>query len=460
MKKTFVWLLIVILIGGSVSATLYYIYRNRQTSGPEILRSTQVAIGDLIRTVAASGHINFEQSVDLSFSTSGVVRSIEVQPGERVEQGQIMAELDTTELFQVYEQAEIALAQAKLNMQIGQQEPDAQVVALARSSVNSAAQALESARLGKLASQSDASSIIVQAERDREAAYIKLREASDVQKPDAQNAFNIAVEQEAIARMNAELIIEQAKSQWWSAYYRYKQAEFSLEQLLAPPEQETLRQLQLQVDQAQLNVEQAEFSINDASLLAPFTGFVTQVNVQIGVRPALNQPAMKLVDKSTAYLEIAIDEIDIGKVVIGAPAKITLDAYPEIQLPGLVHAIAPSAQLLGGIVSYQVDIIIQDTQETVLREGLTATADITVDTISDVLLVPNWAVKTNQQTGETYTYLILNNNPIRTPLSLGQSGDIASIVISGLSEGDIVGLVSEEVNLLNPENRPNPSRQF
>ena len=81
------------------------------------------------------------------------------------------------------------------------------------------------------------------------------------------------------------MLIKQAESQWWSAYYRYKQAERSLEKLQSPPDEESIKQLELQVKQAKLNLEQAQQRIDDATIVAPFEGVITQINLQEGVEP-------------------------------------------------------------------------------------------------------------------------------------------------------------------------------
>ena len=462
MKRLTLWLLVVILVAGSIWAVFYFRGINNQNNAPEILRSTQINYADLTQTVAASGNLVFKESVDLFFRTSGKVASIAIANGADVKQDQSLATLDTSELERSRAQTEIALEQAELNLHKAMEPPEQDLVKLAQNAVNSAAQALETANLGKQASQSDAANIIVQAERARESAYIALRDSSDVQKETTQKSFDTTVEQEAIAHQNADLLIKQAESQWWSAYNRYKQAERSLEKLQSPPEAETIRLLELQVQQAQLNLEQAQQRIDGASITAPFDGVITQINLQEGVMqagsgPNSTQPAMKLVDKSQHFIEISIDEIDIGEVAEGMSATIKLDAYPGTTLKGLIDAVAPSATNLGGIVNYNVSILITEWEDIILREGMTASAEITVGTMKNLLLIPNWAVRTDQETGETYCYRIVNGVPNQTLLSLGVKGDTSSSVLSGLEAGDVVGLVSEDRNLFNPDFRPDGS---
>ena len=85
MKKTLIWLLVVILIAGSIWAVFYFRNLSTQNDAPEILRSAQDYHWLISRTtVAASGKFGYTESVDLYFKTSGIVASIAVENGENV----------------------------------------------------------------------------------------------------------------------------------------------------------------------------------------------------------------------------------------------------------------------------------------------------------------------------------------------------------------------------------------
>lgn len=453
MKKTIRWLLFVFLTAGIIGATFYFRNNNRRSELPDILRREVIEYGEIKQVVSASGNIFYKDSVDLYFQRTGTVSSINIKPGDTVRKGNELAVLDTFELNQSLKQAEISLAQAELNLRTAQQYPDDAQIKLAKDAVTSAYQALEAAELGQQASRIDAANLIVDAERNRESAYITLRDASDGKRPSAQKSFDTAVEQEAIAQTNAELLIKQAEAQWWSAYQRYKQAERTLEQLQSPPDEAIITQFALQVRQAELNVQQAKWRIEDAILAAPFDGIITQVNLQEGVEPKSTEPAVKLADKSQLFLEINIDEIDIGKVVEGLTVSVALDAYPEAIIEGIVYSIAPAASSVvsgfdvSGIVSYKVKVLLTEFGDITLREGMTASADILTATTADILLIPNWAIRTDQTTGEIYCYRLDNNLPVRTPITLGILGDAFSQVMSGLTVGQEVGLIADERNL-------------
>jgi len=458
MKKVLTWIIILAVIGGGIAAYLWW--RGEQAAAQQssnILRTGQVTRGDLSITVVASGNVAVNNKLDLRFDSTGIVDHIYVQVNQRVRAGEAMAQLDTTDLERAAQQATIALEQATLNRSILTKPIAAEDVELARLNVQSAAQALEVARIGKQTAQVDANAMIVQAQRARENAY---SEYSNQQNEDARLKFQNAEEQEYIARKNAVVTEEQAQAQWLAAYSRYQQAVESLRKLEEGPDEQQIHQAELQIEQAQLNLEQAQARLGEARLLAPFAGLIAAVNVQEGVAASPGVTAFTLVDDSQFYVDVTVDEIDIGKVNIGQTADVTLDAYPDSIIAGVVESIAPGAVNVGGIISYRLRVRLSptsvppdggDERGGMIRDGMTASIVIHTDLIEDVLLVPNWAIRSDQSTGETILYcyfLRADGIPERRTITRGRYNETSTEILSGLQAGDTVALVTEERSLL------------
>ncbi len=458
MKRVITWIVILALIGGGIAAYLWW--REEQATAQQsndILRTEQVTRGDLSITVVASGNVAVNNKLDLRFDSSGVVDHVYVQVNQRVQAGEVLAQLATTDLERAVQQAAIALEQATLNRDILTKPIAAEDVELARLSVQSAAQALEVARIGKQTAQVDANAMIVQAQRAREQAY---NDYSNQQSEEAHKRFQTAEEQEYIAQKNAEVTQEQAQAQWLSAYSRYQQAVENLRKLEEGPDEQQIRQAELQIEQAQLNLEQAQARLDEARLTAPFAGLVVAVNVQEGVLASPGATAFTLVDDSQFYVDVTVDEIDIGKITIGQTADVTLDAYPTSVISGSVESIAPGALNLGGIISYRLRVKLSPTSvpsgegdvgEVTIRDGMTASIVIYTDLAEDVLLAPNWAVRSDQSTGETvlYCYVVGSDGvPERRTITRGRYNETYTEILSGLQEGDTVASVIEERDLL------------
>ncbi len=454
MKRWRLLLGLVVLL--AVGAGLYVRFGRvpaTQEAEAGILRTATVTRGDLEITVVASGNVAVKRRADLRFGMPGKVREVYVTAGERVEAGAPLARLDTEELEWAVRQAEIALEQARLELDDLTAPVDEAELSLAELAVQSAAQALEVARLAKQEAQADADTLVVQAQRDRERAfslYVDAQESGDKERK--QKAYEQALEQEAIAHKNAEAMVQQAEEQWSAAYRQYRQAVWELEQLRRGPTPEEVRLAELQVARAELEVEQARDRLHDALLTAPFAGLVTAVNVQEGLPTPPQAPAFTLVDDSALYVEVTVDEMDIGKVAVGQEAEVTVDAYPALTMAGRVDRIAPLATNIGGVVAYAVRLRLTETQGAQVRDGMTANVVLHVGHVEDALLVPNWAVRTDQGTGETYTYVLdepleAGGMPRRVAIVPGSRNETYTEILDGLREGETVVLLSEARNL-------------
>ena len=96
-------------------------------------------------------------------------------------------------------------------------------------------------------------------------------------------------------------------------------------------------------------------------------------------------------DLSKMIVRAGVSEVDIGKVRLGAPVVVTLDAYPKVRFPGKVTRIAPAAQLVDQVKVFDVEVTL-DNQGKELRTGMTANVSIKGDRATHVLAVPLEAV--------------------------------------------------------------------
>ena len=96
MKKVLTWIIILALIGGGITAYLWW--RGEQATAQQssnILRTEQVTRGDLSITVVASGNVAVTNKLDLRFDSSGIVDHVYVQVNQRVWAGEALAQLVT-----------------------------------------------------------------------------------------------------------------------------------------------------------------------------------------------------------------------------------------------------------------------------------------------------------------------------------------------------------------------------
>ncbi len=96
---------------------------------------------------------------------------------------------------------------------------------------------------------------------------------------------------------------------------------------------------------------------------------------------------MTVADVNTMIVQAGINEVDIGKLRLAQPVKVTLDAYPKVKFAGRILRIAPAARVEDKVKVFDVEIAI-DRQDAELRTGMTANIDILGEKRTKVLTIP------------------------------------------------------------------------
>lgn len=171
-----------------------------------------------------------------------------------------------------------------------------------------------------------------------------------------------------------------------------QQAQVSLDQLQHPQpgsaDQVAAQQATIASDEQSLAQKQQQ--LGELTVRAPIEGKVVTINANPGDNVTTSTAGVVL--QAAAGLETVapIDELDIGKVKVGMPAQISITAFPNAQYTGKVVQIAPSATNQNGVSTYQVTVSL-DKQDNLLP-GMSATATIAVNAVTNALRVPAQAV--------------------------------------------------------------------
>jgi HlyD family secretion protein len=258
------------------------------------------------------------------------------------------------------------------------------------------------------------------------------------------NTLGIATNAASVSSAQAQLDIAQAQldalladptdSELASAEANLASAQANLNKLLDGPSAAQITTQEARLEQARLSLRQAEENLADATLIAPFDGLITAVNLNVGEQAS--GVAVQLVDINSYEVILTVDEVDIGAVSIGQPAEVTLEAWPDGVIVAEVVSIAPQAvHGANGIVSYEVYLALGETDRPLLV-GMTADASLVTAQRENVLLVPNQAISANRQTG-TYTVNLVNGDVTETvEVTIGLRDEGFTQITSGVSEGD------------------------
>jgi HlyD family secretion protein len=110
------------------------------------------------------------------------------------------------------------------------------------------------------------------------------------------------------------------------------------------------------VEQAQVALAQAQLNREFAELRAPFAGTVRRLNLELGEMATPGMPVLALLDLSALRFEVAVADVDIGRVALGQAARVQLDALEGAELTGTVSYVAPSSERQGNVQTFLVRV--------------------------------------------------------------------------------------------------------
>lgn len=181
-------------------------------------------------------------------------------------------------------------------------------------------------------------------------------------------------------------------------------------------------------------VKRWEDTYKPTPIVAPLNGIIILRNIVVGQTVDTGGVLFALSDKLIVLAHV--DEVDIGKIRIGMPARITLDSYPDAAIQGKVFNILYEGTNVSNVITYGVKVEPQNVPA-FFRSQMTANINFIVDRKENVVLIPAAAV--TDKAGEKQVLVPApDGKPIARPVKTGlESGEDVEIV-SGLNAGDTV----------------------
>jgi HlyD family secretion protein len=147
---------------------------------------------------------------------------------------------------------------------------------------------------------------------------------------------------------------------------------------------------------AEADLKLNETNLAKARILSPINGVVLARSVEPGqtVASSLQAPVLFTIaeDLTKMEVDVDVDEADVGKVAVGQKAIFSVDAYPDKKFEAAIKALHYGSEVVQGVVTYQA-VLTTENSRLLLRPGMTATAEISVQQVDDALLVPNAALR-------------------------------------------------------------------
>jgi HlyD family secretion protein len=146
---------------------------------------------------------------------------------------------------------------------------------------------------------------------------------------------------------------------------------------------------------ADARVDVTEAHLERTQLRAPFAGVIAEINGELGefVTPSPvgipTPPTVDLIDASCLYISAPIDEVDAPRVRSGLPARISLDAFPDLVFPGHVRRVAPYVlDQEKQARTVEIEAEFDDPTKAGLLAGYSADVEVVLEERADVLRLP------------------------------------------------------------------------
>jgi HlyD family secretion protein len=381
-------IVLVLIAGGALGL--------RALNTPDKLDPSQLGkaeVGDIARSVVATGKIWPITQVEVKSKASGIVTKLDTDINQPVHVGQVLAQLDQEEILD-----EVAAQKAQFDAAVAN---------------------LRSAQAA--------------------VAYDKVAaEAPDL--PDWQRNWHRAAEMERSGVLSKQSA-DQAQQQYLSALNTRDRA---VAQITVDAAKE--RQAQSQVASNQASLKQLEEQLSYTTVTSPINGVVLSRDVQVGdavssilVLGSTATLVMTLGDTHQVYVKGKVDESDIGKVYLGQAARIKVQSFPDRTFYGKVTKIAPLGVEKDNVTTFEVQISI-DNPGGELKANMTANAEIVLEEHKHVLTVPEQAVLYDKDRNATIWVPDPHGKDGHrvVPIKVGLSNGSRIEITSGLKPGDTV----------------------
>ncbi len=452
-KSRFAWWIIPIVLVAAAAGTIFYfrahpVQAKAATIDLTKLTTTKVVTGSVSTGISASGTLRTNQTASLAWSISGQVAKVLVQKGDPVKAGQVLAQLDpSSSTTLVSAQANLATAQQTLaNLQdVSVSQANAQIALInAQTAVTTAQTALNNLTVLPTQAQINAANATYLADQQTVANLqttynpYASRPVTDLTRAQALSALDAAIAKENTDRSTLGYLQNYQPD---AATLAQDQANLALAQAQLAVAQTNYATVKngpdpVQVASAQANINSIQATLAQQNITAPFSGVITDLSVKAGDLVSSGTDAMQIDDTSALYVDLQVSEVDINSVALGQTVDLTFDAIPNQQYTGSVTDIGSVGTVSGGVANFTVSLVLTNADASA-KPGMTATAEIITQLVSNVLLVPNHAI-TSLGTRKI-VYILANDQVTPVIITVGLASDTQTEITStNLKSGEVV----------------------
>ena len=320
-----------VLLLGAIGGGGYWYYRYSKTPTAPTVTTAAVTRGDIVETVGATGTLQAVTTVQVGSQVSGNIAYLGADYNSLVKKGQVLARLDPSLFEAQAQQSRANLAQARANLTKSQSELERTRVMLTDAQQKYA-----------LAKELSSRSLLPQSELDA-----------------------------------AKTVVDTAQA--------------ALQSQTA-----TVTQTQAAITQAEASVNQNQVSLDHTIITAPIDGLVISRSVDVGqtVAASMQAPTLFVLAADLTKMQVLanLDESDVGRIRPKQVVTFRVDAYPADTFHGTVSQVRLEPKVQQNVVTYATVIDVPN-NDLRLKPGMTANVNVEISRASNVLRIPNSALR-------------------------------------------------------------------
>ena len=342
------------------------------------VQSANVEVRDLQRTVDAVGSLDPNEEITVSNQVEGLVSKVFVDLGDPVKAGQVIAQLDTSELELAVRQQTAALQQ-------------------------------ELARIGLTETSADVDDATTSLVRQADATFSESKLQLDRTKA--------LVAQGLVPRQQLE----------------EQQARYNVAEAVLNAARENVRNIRATISARRVSLALAQKKLADARITAPMSGFIKERLISEGLYLKVNSPVVVVVQNSPLKLRFDIPENSLDSVRVNGPVQFQVDTFPNQKFNGKITRVSPSVDRQSRTMKVEAYV---NNADGVLKPGVFARVTILTGNHDKALTVPSSAVF--QFAGLEKVFVIENGRIAERIVRSGKQGDTFVEIVEGVKEGDLV----------------------
>jgi multidrug efflux pump subunit AcrA (membrane-fusion protein) len=450
LSKPFVIGIVVVVIAAGTGAFFF----TRGGAAANVSYRTGVAtLGTVTQTVALSGNLEPDGETDLDFEGAGKVTAVNVQPGQTVTAGEVLATQDPTTVDASLTQAKATLAGAEANLASAKAGASASSITQAEGQVSSAEVSYQSA----VTSLADTKAVNAQQIAQAYSAYTAAQAQatndgcmpSDTTPPCPQDEAAITQDYQTwqAAEVKGTQGDDQAQAQVSNDEVQWANAKASLAALesgsASTSAQIAMDESQDAIDQ--VNVTNAQAAVTATTLKASSGGLVEQVNVTNGEQIATggtggasatgtSTHAIVIITRGVFEVTGSVSDSLVNEIAVGQTAEVVAAGSSDA-VAGTVTEVAEEATVTSGVATFPVTVVLSGASPS-LRPGMSASVSVVINQVVGVTTVPTSAVHTTGA-GSTVT-LFVNGKPDPVAVTVGASDSTLTQILSGVKVGQTV----------------------